>query len=107
MPKTYSLLLLFTLAALIVLGQTVFIVPETRQALVLQFRDPVEKHVTPGLKFKIPLIQQVTVFDRRVLDIDPPAARTRATVCSAPSGSPPAPTMIAPSRANSRAAARP
>ncbi|MFH1158520.1 MAG: protease modulator HflC [Pseudomonadota bacterium] len=72
MSKNHSILLVTALAAFLLLGQSMFIVPETQQALVLQFGDPVEKHTVPGLKFKIPFIQQVTEFDKRVLDLDPP-----------------------------------
>ena len=72
MSKSSSILLTALLAGLLLLGQSAFIVPETQQALVLQFGDPVQKHTVPGLKFKIPFIQQVTVFDKRVLDVDPP-----------------------------------
>lgn len=71
MSRNYSLLLVAILLTLLLLGQSAFIVPETEQVLVLQFGDPVEKHTTPGLKFKIPFIQQTVVFDKRVLDIDP------------------------------------
>lgn len=73
MSKNHFILLTFVLAALLLLGQSVFIVPETQQALVLQFGEPKQKLTTPGLKFKIPFIQTVTVFDKRVLDVDPPA----------------------------------
>lgn len=50
--------------------QSVFLVQETEQAMVVQFGDPVERYTTPGLKFKIPLIQKVQFFDKRVLDVD-------------------------------------
>ena len=72
MSKSQSVLFMILLGGVLLLGQSAFIVPETQQALVLQFGDPVQKLVTPGLKFKIPFIQQVTVFDKRVLDVDPP-----------------------------------
>ncbi|MCK4946524.1 MAG: protease modulator HflC [Alphaproteobacteria bacterium] len=72
MSKSHSVLLVVALSALLLLGQSVFIVKETHQALVLQFGDPVEQHTAPGLKFKIPFIQQITEFDKRVLDLDPP-----------------------------------
>lgn len=72
MSKGHSVLLMIVLAAVFLSGQTLFIVPETHQALVLQFGNPVQKITVPGLKFKIPFIQQVTVFDKRVLDVDPP-----------------------------------
>lgn len=72
MPKNKSIFIAAVFLGFMLLSQAAFIVPETQQVLVLQFGDPVAKHVTPGLKFKIPLIQQVTIFDRRVLDVDPP-----------------------------------
>lgn len=72
MSKGYSFVLIAALVSMILLGQSAFIVPETHQTLVLQFGDPVQKHTAPGLKFKIPFIQQVIVLDKRVLDVDPP-----------------------------------
>jgi modulator of FtsH protease HflC len=72
MSKGFSAFFVLVFACIIIVAQAAFIVPETQQTLVLQFGDPVAKYTEPGLKFKIPLIQQVTVFDKRVLDVDPP-----------------------------------
>ena len=55
-----------------VLFSSMFIVHQTQQALVLQFGDPKRQITNPGLEFKIPFIQNVVFFERRVLDIDPP-----------------------------------
>ncbi|MCB1508191.1 MAG: protease modulator HflC [Hyphomicrobiaceae bacterium] len=52
---------------------SVFTVDEREQALVLQFGEPVRVENEPGLKFKIPFIQNVAYFDRRILDLDSPA----------------------------------
>lgn len=61
----------------IVLGfigfDAVYTVHQTRQALVLQFGRPVETIREPGLHFKTPLLQNVEYFDRRILDLNPPA----------------------------------
>jgi len=73
MSKSFSILTIFFIAALILLDQSAFIVHQTRQVLVLQFGNPVEKYTEPGLKFKIPFIQQIKSFDKRVLEVDPPA----------------------------------
>lgn len=73
MVSRYNLIFVFLLFASILVSQSAFIVPETKQVLVLQFGDPVSKHTEPGLKFKVPFIQQTTEFDKRVLDVDPPA----------------------------------
>ena len=50
-----------------------FIVDQRQTALVLQFGKPVRLDNTPGLKFKVPLFQDVEYFDKRILDLDPPA----------------------------------
>jgi len=49
-----------------------FTVHQTQQALVLQFGSPVRLVREPGLNFKIPFVQNVEYFDRRILDLDPP-----------------------------------
>lgn len=56
---------------LIVVSQSVFIVDEREQALVLQLGQPVGDIKGPGLHFKIPVVQDVTFFDRRILSVDP------------------------------------
>lgn len=63
--------------ALVVLGfvgfDAVFTVNQIQQALVLEFGKPVRVVRDPGLQFKVPLLQDVEYFDRRILDLDPPA----------------------------------
>ncbi|MEI6987116.1 MAG: protease modulator HflC [Rhodospirillaceae bacterium] len=54
------------------LSSSLFVVTEMQQALVLQFGEPVRVIQRPGLKAKWPLIQNVVLIDRRVLDVDPP-----------------------------------
>lgn len=61
--------------ALVLLAQSLFIVDEREQVMVLQFGEPVATHEDPGLKAKIPFIQNVKVFDKRVLDLDPAPAQ--------------------------------
>lgn len=72
MAKPHPLLLAVLLGTALLAAQSLFIVKETQQVIVLQFGNPVEKYVAPGLKAKIPFIQQTKVFDKRVLDVDPP-----------------------------------
>ena len=47
-----------------------FTVPQWMQAMVVQLGEPVRVVREPGLYWKIPFIQQVTYFDRRLLDYD-------------------------------------
>ena len=64
---------IIVIAAGIIVFSALFTVHQTQQALVLQFGNPVRAETEPGLKFKLPFIQNVTFFDRRILDLDPPA----------------------------------
>ena len=57
-------------AALLVLFSSAFTVRESSQALVLQFGEPQRVLTEPGLYFKLPFIQDVRFFDKRVLDYD-------------------------------------
>jgi membrane protease subunit HflC len=62
-------LVLFGLIA--VLGYlTLFTVSQTQQAIVLEFGKPKRIITEPGLQYKIPFIQNVEFFDKRILDID-------------------------------------
>ena len=59
------------LALLVAIGNLAFFtVSPWTQALVVQLGDPVRVVREPGLYWKIPFIQQVTYFDRRLLDYD-------------------------------------
>ena len=67
-----NLLLLFSLVILlmVVLSATIFTVDQTQQALILELGKPKRDIKNPGLKFKIPFLQQVTMFDLRLLEYD-------------------------------------
>ncbi len=56
--------------ALFVVANTVFIVDQTEQALILQFGKPVRVIEQPGLQFKTPFVQNVEFYDKRLLDFD-------------------------------------
>jgi len=51
---------------------SLFTVYQTQQALILQFGNPVRVEREAGLKFKLPFVQNVEYFDKRILDLDPP-----------------------------------
>jgi membrane protease subunit HflC len=48
-----------------------FMVNQTQQALVLQFGEPKRTIQEPGLKFKLPFIQEAVYYERRVLSLIP------------------------------------
>lgn len=59
------------LALLILLSMSaLFTVNQATQALVLQFGAPMRPIEDPGLHVKIPFVQNVAYFDRRLLDLD-------------------------------------
>jgi modulator of FtsH protease HflC len=68
--------LLAVAAALVVAGilamSSLFIVDQTEQALVLQFGQPLRVIRNPGLEVKKPFIQNVMIYDKRLLDFEPP-----------------------------------
>jgi len=61
------------IAALIVIfvaSLAVFTVDQTQQAIVIQLGKPLAGTYGPGLHFKVPFIQQVVQFERRILVYD-------------------------------------
>ncbi len=71
---------LVLIAALAFLAyNSLFIVQQTQQAIVLQFGDPKQTITTPGLQFKIPFVQNVIFIDNRILDLDSPAQEVIAS----------------------------
>lgn len=61
------------LVLVFLVADALFVVHQTKQALVLQFGNPVRVIREPGLNVKLPVIQQVEYYERRVLDYDAPA----------------------------------
>ena len=69
--KTFGAILLVILGAgAFVALNSFYIVSQTQQAIVLQFGDPVKVVTDPGLKYKIPFVQNVEYFDKRILELD-------------------------------------
>lgn len=62
---------LFVLGAVGVVGaNSTFILEETEQAMVLEFGKVKKLVAEPGLHFKTPFVQQLTFFDKRILETD-------------------------------------
>jgi len=56
---------------LLVFSRSAFIVDQSQQAIIVQFGEPVGGVISePGLHWRIPFIQNVRPFDRRLLDWD-------------------------------------
>jgi membrane protease subunit HflC len=62
---------IFLICGIVVLD-SMFILHQTQTALVMQFGKPVLPIRTePGLQWKVPIFQDVELFDKRILDLDP------------------------------------
>jgi membrane protease subunit HflC len=64
----------FIIPGIVVIGvflfQSIIIVQEINQAIVLQFGDPKKIISKAGLNFKLPFIQNVVYLDKRILNLD-------------------------------------
>ncbi len=68
------LMLLAGLALLSILGAllTLFTVQQTEQVLIVRFGEVQQEIFEPGLRVKMPFIDNVVSYDKRTLDLDPP-----------------------------------
>ena len=66
-----AVLAIVAFVAVAVLSSALFTVKETEQVVLTQFGKPVGKPIkTPGLKLKMPFVQDVHAFDKRFLEWD-------------------------------------
>lgn len=64
-------LIAIAVIVLLVIGGTFYVVDETKQVIITQFGKPVGKPVTtPGLKVKMPFVQDAHYFENRFLEWD-------------------------------------
>ena len=71
MGLTRVLSLVVVALILAAVSGSLFTVNQTQQALVLQFGEPKRTIQEPGLAFKLPFIQDVTYYEKRVLSLIP------------------------------------
>ena len=75
MNKGLIVFLLLVAVGLIALSQSLYIVDQREQAILLQLGQPVggDENIVkkPGLHLKIPMVQNVVYFDSRILSVDP------------------------------------
>ena len=65
--------LLGAFALIVLVTNAWFVVMQTEQAIVFQFRNVVSVIDQPGLHFKIPFIQNVEMYEKRVLTVEAPS----------------------------------
>jgi len=70
LKNKFPIIIVIILLALFGINQAFFIVDQTEQAIVLQLGKPVRVLREPGLYMKIPFLQNVLTFEKRLLEYD-------------------------------------
>lgn len=71
MNRIVAPVIMIVVLVVLITGGTFYQVDETEMVIVTQFGDPTRAPITtPGLKVKVPFIQRVRRFDKRVLEWD-------------------------------------
>jgi membrane protease subunit HflC len=79
MKPSVFISLTLLLVALVALSMSVFVVDQRQTAVVLRLGTIAQVVEAPGLQFKIPVIDTVRYFDKRILTIDAPEAERYQT----------------------------
>ncbi len=69
--RTFLILGILVMVSGIVASRAAFTVNRTNQAIVLQSGEPKRVITQPGLHWKLPFIQNVLFYEKRVLNLDP------------------------------------
>ncbi|MBS0235919.1 MAG: protease modulator HflC [Proteobacteria bacterium] len=67
--QKFSSIIVFIGLIVILAINSLFILDQRQQALILQFGEPRRMVVAPGLTFKVPFIQNVLLFDKRIQNL--------------------------------------
>ncbi|MDP1640086.1 MAG: protease modulator HflC [Hyphomicrobium sp.] len=70
MRSFLALLIILVGLAAVTIYASAFIVHQNEQALVLRFGEPKRVVTAPGLNWKVPLVDAVEIYDKRILDLD-------------------------------------
>ena len=70
--RTFIFVAITAILALVIVTGSFFTVSETEQAIVLQFGAVKRIDRTAGLKLKVPFVQDVVIYEKRLLDIESP-----------------------------------
>ena len=60
---------------IIVASNSLYVVKETQRGVLLKFGEVVNPNLEPGIHFKVPFVNNVRLFDGRILTVDSPAER--------------------------------
>jgi len=65
-----SIFIILIIAIIVIARGGFYVINEAEQGIVTQFGKPVGDVINPGLNFKLPFVQKVTRFERRILKWD-------------------------------------
>jgi membrane protease subunit HflC len=66
--KIKKILIVASIAMFVLVG-SMFTLNQTEQVLILQFGEPIRVIKKPGIKFKLPFLQDAVFFDKRIVDL--------------------------------------
>lgn len=66
--KTKKILITLSVA-LLLFANSMFTIDQRQQVLILQFGEAIRVINTPGIKFKLPFLQNAIFFDKRIIDL--------------------------------------
>jgi len=69
---TFAIIGIVVVVLGVVASSALFTVHQTEQAIVLQFGNPIKVITNAGLHWKVPFLQNVRMYERRTLNLDPP-----------------------------------
>lgn len=61
--------------AIVLLSNSLYVVKETQRGVLLKFGEVVNPNLQPGIHLKVPFVNNVRLFDGRILTVDSPAER--------------------------------
>ena len=70
MKPINPVVIVLAIVALFLAGNSFFYVDQTQKAIVVQLGKPQRIITDPGLAFKVPMIENVSYFDNRILSLD-------------------------------------
>ena len=70
MKKNFPLIVMIALAVLVTMALTAFTVDQRQAAIRFRLGEVVALHTTPGLYFKVPLIENIRIYDTRIQTLD-------------------------------------
>jgi membrane protease subunit HflC len=70
MKNNSASILIVALVAIVLISLSAFVVDQRQTAIVLQLGEVIRDETSPGLKWKVPLVQNVRYFDSRILTLD-------------------------------------